>query len=211
MIPQRFVTEYPERCLQLLRDMEQRARKRDLLGSFTLLVASAAVTIPFARMTERGNPTGRREDNLFFAIERLASQLFVDAPFWEGTKPEFFRYAEISTNQPDRAAGWSNVAGVHPIKSLEERDGKTVLKTTRNALAHGNIMYLDENGDQKPGNRLCYLAFLSERKGTDGRRVVGYRVVIFNEETFLIFLKGWITWLKDFPAETALVFSEAAD
>jgi hypothetical protein len=51
MIPQRFVTEYPERCGQLLQMLEPQAREHDLLGSFALLVASAAFTIPFARIT----------------------------------------------------------------------------------------------------------------------------------------------------------------
>jgi hypothetical protein len=52
VIPHRFVTEYPERCGQLLLDLEPYARKRNLLGSFALLIASAAFTIPYARMTE---------------------------------------------------------------------------------------------------------------------------------------------------------------
>ena len=50
MIPERFVTEYPKRCGQLLAMLESQARQVDLVGSFSLLVASAAFTIPFASL-----------------------------------------------------------------------------------------------------------------------------------------------------------------
>jgi len=38
----------------------------------------------------------------------------------------------------------------------------------------------------------------------------GYRVAIFDEETFLSFLKAWISWLETFPLERKLLFTEAA-
>jgi hypothetical protein len=98
MIPQRFVTEYPERCGQLLQMLEPQARERDLIGSFALLVASAAFTIPFARMTEKQHPTGKPEPALFSAIEGLKKSSFLDAPFWNGVKPSFFRSAKILTS-----------------------------------------------------------------------------------------------------------------
>jgi hypothetical protein len=208
MIPHRFVTEYPQRCAQLLHDLEPRARKRDLLGSFALLVASAAFTIPFARMVEAEHPFGRPEHQLVRAIRGLKKRAFLNAPFWDGAEPGFFRYAKILAN-PEHAASWRNVAGVHPINSEEKKDANTVLWTIRNALAHGNIVYLDENGNDWPGNRLRYLAFLS--KNEIDHRVEGYRVVIFDEESFLTFLKSWIAWVQTFPPETTLEFAEAAE
>jgi hypothetical protein len=160
-------------------------------------------------MTEEKHPIGKPERHLFQAIEGLEKRPFLDAPFLDRTKHMFFRYAEISTKQPEHAASWRNAAGVHPIKSSEVADGKTVLKAVRNALAHGNIIYLDESGEEKPGKRLHYIAFLSERRHRNC--IVGYRVVIFDEESFLGLLKSWIAWLQTFPPETTLSFSEAAD
>jgi hypothetical protein len=205
MIPQRFVTEYPERCGQLLDMLEPHARECDLLGSFALLVASAAFTIPFARMTEKQHPTGKPDRKLFLAIEGLKKCSFLEAPFWNGLKPQFYRYAKISTN-PEHPARWRNTAGVHPINSAEERDGNTVLRTIRHALAHGNVTYLDESGHETPGNQLRYLAFLCKHESGNG-----HRVVIFDEESFLAFLKSWIAWLQTFPPQTELVFVEAAE
>lgn len=98
MIPERFVTEYPERCGQLLDMLEGPARDADLLGSFALLVASAAFTIPFARMSEEKHALGRPEDELFAAVEALKGDAFHEAAFWNGAKPSFFRYAVILTD-----------------------------------------------------------------------------------------------------------------
>lgn len=205
MIPQRFVTEYPKRCGQLLAMLEPQARKHDLTGSFALLVASAAFTIPFARMTEKQHPAGEPEPALNAAIVDLKKQSFLDAPFWNGARPEFFRYAKIVT-APDHAADWRDAAGLHPIELTEEKDANTVLRTIRHALADGNVVYLDENGCEMPGRRVRYLAFLSKHESG-----AGHRVVIFDEESFLAFLKSWIAWLQTFPPEIELMFVEAAE
>jgi len=204
MIPQRFVTEYPERCGQLLAMLEPQARKHDLVGSFALLVASAAFTIPFARMTEKQHPAGKPEAALLAAIEALKKVSFVKAPFWKSAKPGFFRYTKIVTN-PENPAGWQDAAGVHPLKSTEEKDGNTVLRTIRHALAHGKVVYLDENGHEVPGNTVRFLAFLSKHENGDD-----HRVAIFDEESFLSFLKAWIVWLQEFPPEHTFKFAEAA-
>lgn len=205
MIPQRFVTEFPERCGQLLDMLEGQARKADLVGSFALLVASASFTIPFGRITETRHPLGRSESALSDAIKGLKRcKSFLNAPFWNGNPPELFRYAKI-LNDPEHAEHWRNADGVHPINSSEKKDANTVLRTIRHALAHGNVVYLDENGHEKPGNSLCFLAFLD--KHDDGK---SHRVVIFEEEGFLAFLKAWIAWLQTFPKESGFYFEESA-
>lgn len=205
MIPERFVTEYPLRCRQLLDMLEGPAREADLVGSFALLVASAAFTIPFSRMVEKAHVLGRPEEKLYDAIEGLKKQSFADADFWSGAKPGFFRYAKIVTDA-EKSARWRNEKGEHPLSSSEMKDANAVLRTIRNSLAHGNVVYLDKNGNESAGNRLAYLAFLSRHEKGDG-----YRVAIFDEETFLAFLKAWIRWLQTFPAERELKFAEAAE
>lgn len=204
MIPQRFVTEYPDRCGQLLEMLEPKARAAKLVGSFALLVASAAFTIPFGRMTEATHPLGRPEPKLFRAIKDLKRQSFLEAPFWNGNAPEFFRYAKI-VNDPELAEDWRDENGIHPIHSTEVKDGSIVLRTIRHALAHGNVVFLDENGHERPGHPLRFLAFLSKHEDKQS-----HRVIIFGEEDFLTFLKAWIAWLQTFPLERKFVFPEAA-
>jgi len=203
-VPDRFVTEYPDRCRQLLDMLEGPAREADLIGSFALLVASAAFNIPFARMVEKAHPLGAPEDKLYGAIQGLKKQPFEKAEFWKGAAPAFFRYAKIVTSAED-SRGWQDAAGNHPLSSTEQKDANTVLRTIRNALAHGNVVYLDKDGYETPGNRLVYLAFLSKHESG-----AGYRVAIFDEESFLAFLKAWISWLQAFPPERVL-FAEAAE
>lgn len=203
MIPQRFVTEYPERCNQLLDMLEPQAREHDLFGSFALLVASAAFNIPFGRITEDGHPLGQPEPPLSTAIKNLERQPFLDAPFWRGAQPAFFRYARI-VNDPSHAAGWQDEGGQHPLHSIDAADGFRVLKTIRHALAHGNVVYLNEHGHEVPGERVRFLAFLS-------RNNRHHRVAIFDEESFLAFLKAWIAWIQEFPPVFDFVFGEAAE
>ncbi|ACK50890.1 conserved hypothetical protein [Methylocella silvestris BL2] len=205
MIPERFVTEYPARCGQLLDMLERPARHADLLGSFALLVASAAFTIPFGRMVEKAHPLGPPEDALYKAVEGLKKLPFADSPFWAGGKPGFFRYAKIVTD-PEDTVGWLNEKGEHPLKSTEAKDANIVLRTIRNGLAHGNVVYLDKDGYETAGKRVVYLAFLSKHESGDG-----FRVAIFDEESFLAFLKGWIGRLQGFPLERKLAFAEAAE
>ena len=203
MIPHRFVTEYSERCSLLLEMLEPQARSADLIGSLALLVASAAFTIPFGRITEPEHPLGQPECELSRAIRNLRRYGFLDAPFWKGNGPEFFRYAKI-INNPEFAAGWVNDGGQHPINSTEDKDANTVLRTIRHALAHGNVVYLDEKGHEEPGQILRFLAFLSKHE--DGQ---SHRAVIFGEEDFLTFLKAWIEWIQTFPAQHKFVFEES--
>ena len=70
----------------------------------------------------------------------------------------------------------------------------------RNALAHGSVVHLDENGREEPGSEVRHLAFLSKSRGEDI-----HRVAIFGEEDFLAFLKAWILWVKTFDSKTQFV------
>lgn len=78
MIPERFVVEYPQRCLELLEILEPMARARHLVGSFALLVASAIFVIPFERMKEQ-HPMNRR-----------ARVKDLDVPFAVWTRGRYF-------------------------------------------------------------------------------------------------------------------------
>lgn len=204
MIPERFVTEFPKRCGELLALLEHGARGKRLVGSFALLVASAAFTIPFGRMTENHHPLGKPERELSLAIKKLKNCQFLDAPFWGGIELDFFRYARIA-NDPEEASRWRDANNKHPIQSTETKDGDTILRTVRNALAHGNVVYLDKHGHETPGNRLQYLAFLSKHDDEKS-----YRVAIFSVESFLTFVKAWIAWLQTFTPERELVFADEA-
>jgi hypothetical protein len=211
-VPERFVTEYPDRCRRLLDMLEGPARSGDLIGSFALLVASAAFNIPYARMSEKDHPLGRPEDRLYDAMEGLNKQRFEDASFWKGAGPSFFRYARIMTDAED-SFRWRDAEGNHPLSSMtQSKNANRVLRTIRNALAHGNVVYLDKNGHETPGNQLVYLVFLSKPDKKDKQdNGDGYRIAILDEESFLAFLKAWTDWLQEFPLGRKLKFAVAAE
>jgi hypothetical protein len=71
MIPTRFVVEYPERCLSLLAEVEPWARKKHLVGSLALLVASAAFVIPYERMKAKHPMHKDEDDDLEKALRKL--------------------------------------------------------------------------------------------------------------------------------------------
>jgi hypothetical protein len=72
-------------------------------------------------------------------------------------------------------------------------------------IKRSNVVYLDEDGYETVGRRLVYLAFLSKHESGNG-----FLVAIFDEESFLAFLKGWIRWLQGFLPERKLAFAEVA-
>ena len=83
----------------------------------------------------------------------------------------------------------------------------------RNALAHGNVIYLDKDGFETIGATVQYLAFLSRYEETAEQREHSetYRLVATTEESFLAFVKCWANWLNALPPDVRLVFSDAAE
>ena len=81
-----------------------------------------------------------------------------------------------------------------------------MLRVLRNALAHGNIIYLDKNGQEIAGNRMVYMAFLSRYEETETQREEAetYRVVITTEEAFLHFVKSWAEWIGSLELDRRL-------
>ncbi len=94
--------------------------------------------------------------------------------------------------------------------TIKERKAEEVIRVLRNALAHGNIIYLDKDGREIAGNRMVYLAFLSRYEETKEQRELAttYRVVVTSEDEFLHFVKAWARWVSSFPLDYGV--SEAA-
>jgi hypothetical protein len=204
MIPLRFITEFPERCELLISMLENFAREKRLLGTFSLLAAAGAFTIPFSRVAEGDHPLGNKEPEIEKAIKGLKKVNFLEAPFWPKKSDIFFRYAKVVTD-PEIVSNWADELDQHPFFSKEKKDARTVLRTIRNALAHGNVAYLDKNGREIPESRVEYLGFISRHDDE-----VSHRVVIFSEESFIQFLKVWLAWLQTFPQPIGFKFDDAA-
>jgi hypothetical protein len=216
MIPARFVVEYPQRCLDLIEALEPTARQRELVGSFSLLVAAAVFVIPYERMGSQRHPLHKaaRDVDLFRALKTLRKKPFIMAPFWNGEPPNVWRFSRITTNA-NNTAGWVDEEGHHPMRphaknSMQDRKADDVLRVIRNALAHGNIVYLNERGFEERDTKLQFLGFLSRYEETEEQKakVETYRLVTTTEDEFLRFVKLWAKWISQFQGDDQL--SEAA-
>ena len=84
--------------------------------------------------------------------------------------------------------------------NIKEQTVENVLMTVRHALAHGNVVYLNEVGDEAPGRRVTHMAFVAS--GRDGS--TAYRAVIVEELAFVDFLKMWADWLARYNIDSTL-------
>jgi hypothetical protein len=210
-VPDRFAIEYPRRAHELIGMLEAQAREQNLLGSFGLLAASAILTIPFERMhSSHFLHDGVRDADLMKNLKTLEKTAFLKAPFWK-SEPDggAWRQSRI-VNDVDEAHDWLDQDGRDPrsaeANTMPTRKASEVLRVLRNALAHGNIIYLDRNGQEIAGNQMIYMAFLSRYEENPEQRQLAktYRLVITTEEAFLQFIKSWAAWIGSFDLDKRL-------
>ncbi|TAW39041.1 hypothetical protein ELI17_37355 [Rhizobium ruizarguesonis] len=203
-VPDRFAVEYPRRALELIEMLETSAREKSLLGSFGLLAASAVLTIPFERMrTGHFLHDNERDADLVKHLKALEKAAFLKAPFWRKAPEDGeWRQSRIMGNV-DKAHRWLDQDGRDPrseeANTIQTRKASQVLRVLRNALAHGNIIYLDRDGEEIAGNQMVYMAFLSryEETAEQCEQAETYRLVIATEDAFLHFVKSWAGWIAD--------------
>ncbi|MCD1637030.1 hypothetical protein K7H91_25095, partial [Martelella mediterranea] len=184
-VPDRFSIEYPTRALELIGILETPARERNLLGSFGLLAASAILTIPFERLrSSHFLHNDARDADLVKNLKALEKAVFLEAPFWRSEPDGGAWRQSLIVNAVNEVNGWLDQDGCDPrseeSNTIQTRKASEVLRVLRNALAHGNIIYLDKNGQEIAGNQMVYMAFLSRYEETAAQREQAetYRVVI---------------------------------
>jgi hypothetical protein len=215
-VPDRFAIEYPMRCLELIEAAEDYAVRRKLEGSFALLAASAVLTIPFERMAARHKLHDKERDaDLAGAVGLLSKTPFLKAPFWEGAPPTDWRMSRVMT-PVNEVEGWRDGDGLHPLdenatNTIKRYTAKEVIRVIRNALAHGNIIYLNAQYREVPGDRMAFIAFLSQYEETEEQRKASetYRLLVVPETAFLGFVKRWAAWIGGLDQDVAILPGEA--
>jgi hypothetical protein len=210
-VPSRFAIEYPQRALELIRLLEDKARQRDLVGSFGLLAAAAVLTIPYERMkASHFLHDEERDQDLATQIKKLETVKFLSAPFWGSEDPGEWRQSRIMASV-DQVDGWRDEKGRPSLSeaanTIEGRKAAVVIRVLRNALAHGNIIYLDKDSREIAGNRMENMAFLSRYEEAEEQRKLAetYRVVVTSEGAFLRFVKAWASWVSSFSLDAAVL------
>ena len=208
MMPQRFVVDYPRRCLTILDAMERYARSMNLLVSFSLIMASPLFLIPYERMKSKHPLRDREiEPELHKRLKRLGKQRFMGAEIWKTEPPIDWRFSRI-VNDPNKPRKWCDENGAHPsseqTNTIDRRDFDDVARVIRNALAHGNIVYLNEQWGEEENRPIGWLAFISRYEETSDEREAAetYRVVAAKPDEFLRFVRLWAEWLeKQWPEQ----------
>lgn len=213
-VPDRFAIEYPQRCLELMGALEGFARDRQLMGSFALLAAASVLTIPFERMKAK-HPLYKKDkdDQLTEALRGLEKIPFLEAPFWQG-EPGFWFQTRVMNDIYD-SNNWKDAEGYRPLhdaakNSIVARKTDKVLRPLRNALAHGNIFYLNGDGYEVAGDQMKFLAFASRYEESKEQQAESctFRLIVAREEDFFQFVRSWAVWISQLPASREI--SEAA-
>ncbi|MGX5799648.1 hypothetical protein ACWGS9_00175 [Bradyrhizobium sp. Arg314] len=135
------------------------------------------------------------------SLKELSKVRFLEAPFWQRAPEENAWRQSRVMNSVDEVHAWHDENGRNPLSgeanTIDKRKAEKVLRVLRNALAHGNVIYLDKDGREIAGNQMVYMAFLSRYEETEDERAKAetYRVVVTTEEAFLHFVKSWAHWI----------------
>lgn len=212
MIPDRFVTEYPARCIALLDEMEPIARDKDMLGSFAVLTAGSILNIPLERLSRHHPINGEFESDLYHSLRAVKKQPWATASFWRHKDVGQWHFARVVTD-PNQVSGWNNEKGQPSMSdaanTIGDRTTDMVLRVLRNALAHGNVVYLNEDGRETAGTRLHSIGFLSRYEESAEQRAAAqtYRLIAVSENDFVNFIRCWANWLSSFSGDYDLVES----
>lgn len=214
----RWFEDFPNRALELMRQVEPIAAARDRIGSLSLLVAPALIIAPYERLQTYAGRKNPQADYLRFTgahhqFDRLMRSPFGQASFWtEDTLPTTseWRCSQVVRGiaAPD---AWQTVDGLYPWEpafwsdSILRWETRRVWKSLRDSLAHWNVATsdrecrnFDENGVME---RL--LLYRSDRdKGP-------WDIVGVSPAAFFVFLTSWAQFLSQGLAREILIASAA--
>lgn len=226
--PANYSVDLPSRCLLLLEQLWLHAETvhapgeralGPLTSTFLISMSMPIINLPIERIERHRNAKGPAYANdrpiapaIVREIDRvLGGGLFKKAPFFREHAWSFARCGE----KP-----FPNIAhGVPPAiaDQLASEDGAKLaakLQTLqwcsilRNALAHGGVAYLDEDGRSSYGRPVRMFAFASGQypKPGDGdpKQLVGVNFLRISKVDYFAFLRSWVAWLREAGIEHAM-------
>jgi len=133
-------------------------------------------------------------------LETLGGQELSKAPFyrpgeWSFTKRDKIQAFNIAKSFPN------DVANELASDESEARAGKIPTSQwcsiLRNAMAHGGISYLNENGRSSHGEPVKMYAFVSGKyNDAPPGELLQLSVLRISEINYRKFLRRWVSWLK---------------
>jgi hypothetical protein len=219
MIPEHYSRDIAARCQHLIRHLKPKVEAGlpadaqfggPLRMTFLLAMATPMVVLPIERIFKpsAGATTIGDDTKLDPKLARQIAHIL-------GPRKTFGAAPFATTSR------WSYVNG-HPLFNIAEEWPPDLLKALadpraieasriapasrilcdlRNALAHGGIAYLDQNGQNT--ERLAAMFAFASTKMVD-QKVVGLNILRVSEGDFCAFLEAWSSWLGKSSVADAL-------
>ena len=225
--PQHYSIELPGRCLQLIEGLWPSASKLfggerpdlgPLTSTFLISMSMPILNVPLERIERQiDKGEGYADDRhlnqeaveAFTGVIRKGS--FGAAPFYRHGAWRFHRlkqrpFPNIAKGLPDDVAEalWAEDAA----EAAYNMNASQWISILRNAMAHGGIAYLDENGRSSHGTPVKMFAFVSGKYGkpkcdhADASckfgmgELEGLSILRISETDYMQFLTEWVAWLE---------------
>lgn len=224
-IPAHYSLELPERCLHLIENLWPLVDQLTIPGeehlgglttTFLLAMSSPILTLPIERIEAHfGMPfEGYMDDraldnNLSDEIERVFKCPRMEkSPFFQ---PNSWKFADM-IYKGENLAGHLPYALSEPLNADEaytraaKMEVRQWARCLRNSLAHGGILYLNDEGQQIYGGKASQFAFISARypEGNTRSKPDRIRALSISESAYRDFLSRWVKWLSNTGLSHAL-------
>ncbi|WP_033067491.1 hypothetical protein [Thalassospira australica] len=205
-IPKLYGTEIPARSLAILEglyaNVENNIAAEDGRGSLTvtflLSMAMPMIIVPFERFKQKNDRANEFNTDkvVFVEFRRLMKKKVHEVDWIKSAEWAYFRNSSkedkvvlVPEGLPLEVADRLNEPEANAI--VAELTVNDVIKCFRHSLAHGNVAYLDANGQTSYDGEASYLAFVCDFENRRGSQVLRISIPAFRE-----FLSCWGDWLR---------------
>lgn len=223
--PSHYSQELPERCMHLIQELLPLASKISLPGqeslgplttTFLLAMAMPIITLPIERVERhRGkaiagffNDRPLSKELTAKIDEALGGAKLSKSPFYHHGHWRFsmieYSSENISVQFPNELSDRLSLPDA--MEAASKMPASEWASCLRNALAHGGVVYLDENGHSHFGSKTEKLAFVSARyiDGDTSKPPSHLKVLQIDENAFFSFLQRWVNWVSSSGLSAAL-------
>jgi hypothetical protein len=179
-----------------------------LTTTFLLALSTPVIVLPVERILKPGQGNvglgddRRLHKGLGEEVKRVLGDKakFAAAPFFaEG------QWSYLPDQKPFNVAdNWpievlKGLAGEAAMEAAGAASAATMITHIRNALAHGNVTYLDKHGGLTEGEAAMYgfASAKTERQANGFAKIVGIHAWRIGEAGFVEFLERWAAWIAE--------------
>ena len=181
-----------------------------LRTTFLLAMATPMIVLPIERIFKPALPHALQAGDdreldpaLADAVDNIfgGARAFGDAPFSANTKWSYvhgWRPFNVAGDWPDDLL--DSLGTLKAIDDARNAPARRILLDLRNALAHGGVAYLDEDG-RNTHDQAAMFAFVATQRRNGQIRL---NILRAHEGDFCAFLADWTEWLTQTPVLDAL-------